>query len=103
MAPVSSADSGNTGKLRSLSRRLRSQAMATTKKGFKNSDGCSWPTPRSIQRRAPLTSGPSSGTKISSTKKKAAPNSDNRRARSRDSIEMPTITGRLTAIQKIWR
>ena len=62
--------------------RLSSQAIATTKKGFRNSDGWTWPTPKSIQRRAPFSSGPMIGTKISSTKKKAAPNSDRRRARS---------------------
>ena len=50
--------------------------MATTKKGFRNSDGWTWPRPKLIHRRAPFTSGPRIGTKISSTKKKAAPNSD---------------------------
>ena len=43
------------------------------------------------------------GTKISSTKKKAAPNSDRRRARSRGIIEMPIITGMPSAIQASWR
>ena len=41
MAPVSAADKVNTGSERSPSLRLRSQAMATTKNGFKNSDGWS--------------------------------------------------------------
>jgi hypothetical protein len=43
------------------------------------------------------------GTKISRTKKKAAPNSDSRRARSRGIIEMPIITGTPSAIQASWR
>ena len=93
----------NTGSDLSLSRKDSNQAIATTKNGLRNSDGCSWPMPMSIQRLAPFTSGPSTGTKISMTKKKAAPNSDNRRARSRVSIEMPIITGTPSAIQAIWR
>jgi hypothetical protein len=87
----------------SVSRRLSSQAIATTKKGLRNSDGCNWPTPMSIQRLAPFTSAPRNGTETRRTKKKAAPNSDNRLARSRDSIEIPIITGTPTAIQAIWR
>ena len=77
--------------------------MAMTKKGFRNSDGCTCPTPNSIQRLAPLCSGPTIGTKISSAKKKTAPNSDSRRARSRGIIEMPIITGIPTPIHASWR
>ncbi len=77
--------------------------MAMTKNGFRNSDGWTWPTPNSIQRLAPLCSGPTIGTKISSAKKNAAPNSDRRRARSRGIIEMPIITGIPTPIQASWR
>ena len=78
--------------------------MATTKNGFRNSDGWTWPTPNSIHRsRAVHASGPRAGTKISSTKKKAAPNSDSRRARSRGIIEMPIITGTPSAIHASWR
>jgi len=102
-APVTSADIGKMGSDLSASRRLRSQARATTKKGFKNSDGCSWPIPMSIQRVAPFTSGPSTGTKMSRTKKKLAPASDRRLARSRLIIEIPIITGIPTAIQTICR
>ena len=47
---------------------------------------------------AALISGPRIGTKISRTKKKAAPNSDRRLARSLGSIEMPIITGMPIAI-----
>ena len=93
----------NTGSDLSFSLRLSSQAMATTKKGLRNSDGWTWPTPNSIHRRAPLISGPSTGTKISRTKKNAAPNSDSRRARSRGIIEMKIITGTPTAIHASWR
>ena len=57
----------------------------------------------SIQRVAPFTSGPRTGTKTSRTKKKAAPASDMRLARSRGIIEMPIITGTPTAIHTIWR
>ena len=77
--------------------------MATTKNGLRNSDGWTWLTPKLIQRLAPFTSGPSTGTKIKSTKKNAAPNSDRRRARSRLIIEMPIITGIPSAIQASWR
>ena len=45
--PVSTADSGTTGS--DLSCSLAgdsSQAMATTKKGLRNSDGWNWPTPK---------------------------------------------------------
>ena len=57
----------------------------------------------SIQRVAPFTSGPRTGTKIRSTKKKLAPASDSRLARSRLIIDIPIITGIPTAIQTIWR
>ena len=83
--------------------RLSSQAMATTKNGFRNSEGWTWPRPNSIHRRAPLCSGPTIGTNTSSTKKKAAPNSEMRRARSRGIIEMPIIAGIPTAIHASWR
>ena len=43
------------------------------------------------------------GTNTSSTKKKAAPNSDSRRARSLGIIEMPIITGTPSAIHASWR
>ena len=41
-APVSKADSANTGSDLSASRSDSSQAIATTKKGFRNSDGWNW-------------------------------------------------------------
>ena len=61
MPPVSTAESGKTGSDLSCSRRHSSQAMAMTKKGLRNSDGCTWPMPKSIQRLAPFTSGPRIG------------------------------------------
>ena len=102
-APVTRADSANTGSDLSVSRSDSSQAIATTKKGFRNSDGWNCVKPTPIQRFAPLISGPISGTKIISTKKKAAPNSDSLRALSRGSIEMPIITGMPSAIHASWR
>ena len=104
MPPVTTAEIAKTGSdLSRLAQADSSQAMATTKKGFRNSDGWTWPMPNSIHRRAPLCSGPMIGTNISSTKKKAAPNSDSRRARSRGIIEMPIITGMPIAIHASWR
>ena len=87
----------------SPSLRLSSHAIATTKNGLRNSDGCTWPIPKLIQRFAPFTSGPTTGTKISSTRKNAAPNRDSRRARSRGIIEIPIITGMPRPIQASWR
>ena len=52
--PVKPAEIQKTGRDLSCSRSDKSQAMAMTKKGLRNSDGCSWPTPSSIQRTAPF-------------------------------------------------
>ena len=99
----SAPDSQKTGSLLSFSFKDRSHAMATTKKGLRNSDGCNWPTPSSIQRTAPFFSAPIKGTTASRTRKIRAPPSEKRRARSRGIIEMMIMTGSETAIHIICR
>ena len=74
-----------------------------TKKGLRNSDGWTWPSPKLIHRLAPFTSGPRTGTKMRRTKKNAAPKRLKRRARSFAIIEIPIMTGIPSAIQPSWR
>ncbi len=99
----SPAETVNTGRLLSFSLRLSSHASATTKNGFRNSDGWSWPTPSSIQRTAPFFSAPMNGTAASSARKMMPPPIEKRLARSRGIIEIRIITGSETAIHMIWR
>ena len=100
---VSPPDIQNTGSALSFSLSDSSHAIATTKKGLRNSDGWSWPTPSSSQRTAPFFSAPMNGTTASRTRKISAPPSAKRRARSRGIIEMMTMTGSDAAIHMIWR
>ena len=74
--------------------------MAMTKKGLRNSEGWTWPTPNSIQRRAPLCSGPTIGTKIEQHEEECgAEQREPPRASPSASSKCAIITGMPTAIQ----
>ena len=98
ITPVSSAESGTTGSDLSFSFSDSSQAMATMKSGFRNSDGWNWAKPLPSQRRAPFTSVPTSGTRNRQPISKAAPSRQSRRAFCLGSIDTKIITGIATAI-----
>ena len=101
--PVSTAVSGTTGRLSSLSFIDSTQAMVTMKRGFRNSDGWNRVKPASSQRTAPFRSTPMTGTRNSSRMQIAAPRIESRRAVFCASIETPIITGTASAIQNSWR
>ena len=75
-----------------------------TKKGLRNSDGWTWPTPNSIQRRAPLCSGPDDRHEDQQDEEEGG--AEQRAAAAPvpcGIIEMPIITGMPSAIQASWR
>ena len=96
------ADSAITGRLGSRIRHDRIQATAIAKAGFRNSDG--WKRiPKSSQRRAPLTSAPTIGTKNSAPSIPPASSSPPRRAFSRLTMLMAIMTAIPIACQARWR
>ncbi len=92
-----------TGRSGSLSRSDNSQAIATMKQGFKNSDGWNSDTPRSIQRRAPLCTTPMNGTSARQARKISAQISAIRRASATGAIDTAIISGTETPTHINWR
>ena len=82
-----------TGRLGSRARHDRIQASATAKPGLRNSDGWN-DIPRLIQRRAPFTSDPNTGTRISPTSMTPAIAMPRRRAMSLLSSDAMNIVTR---------
>ena len=98
--PTTPAEISAKGSPGFLARSENSHAIATTNKGFRNSDG--WRRagpPNEIQRVAPLVVLPTTGTSASRTKKIAAPISAPRRATFCGNIETPIMIGPATTIQ----
>ena len=73
MMPVSTTDSGTTGRLWSCRRIERIHASDTAKKGLRNSDGWRRNMPLPIQRWAPFTEVPINGTRNRSARKVIVP------------------------------
>ncbi len=99
--PMTQVVTATTGSLGSRTRHDRTQARAMAKAGLRNSDGWS-DTPRFSHRRAPFTSLPIAGTRISATSMAEPSRMPARRARSFGRNEAPIIVIKPRICQRTW-